>query len=433
MSSSQQIASFRKVSAGILASAHLAGLDDRPVVAKRDISLVLKRVSPALGIDGTTYHVLDILLGLVQSDDFQAGRRPVVAISNQRLADYTQRSTRTVARCLKKLVEAGILAYRDSSTGRRFVYRGHAGEPEQAFGLDFTPTCFNLEAFKEQADAFQRRLRQQQAAKRAVIRHSRAIVDLVNAMGPEFADFETRCEEIRLREGVELIDRAELLKALYLEALEAVHEMHKDQNSNEKTTCEGDISVIPLPITSHPDSLTCKKERTCSNEQENKSKSDNGYAVEMAFEKKPSGGGNPSQQANKPADTSRSEKSTVSATTPGINAGKTNLDGVSIGLLQSACSTVQAEIGASFSSWPAICDAAEDLRVLIGLSPAGYLSAVERQGRYLAAACLAVVAEKALRDPEQISSPGGYFRAMIDRAGEGKLHLYKTLHGLVNT
>jgi replication initiation protein RepC len=69
--------------------------------------------------------------------------------------------------------------------------------------------------------------------------------------------------------------------------------------------------------------------------------------------------------------------------------------------------------------------------MLIGLSPSGYQLAVERQGRYLAAACLAVVAEKALRDPEHIASPGGYFRAMIDRAGEGKLHLHKSLHGLV--
>jgi replication initiation protein RepC len=96
MSSSQQIASFRKVSAGILASAHLASQEDRPKVTKKEISLVLKRVAPALGIDGTAYHVLDILLGLVQADDFQAGKRPVVAISNQRLAEYTRRTTRTV-------------------------------------------------------------------------------------------------------------------------------------------------------------------------------------------------------------------------------------------------------------------------------------------------------------------------------------------------
>eukprot|EP00903_Cladosiphon_okamuranus_P021559 g19821.t1 len=292
MSSSQQIASFRKVSAGILASAHLASQEDRPKVTKKEISLVLKRVAPALGIDGTAYHVLDILLGLVQPDDFQAGRRPVVAISNQRLAEYTRRTTRTVTRCLKKLVEAGVLAYRDSPTGRRYVYRGSEGALEQAYGLDFSPACFNLEAFKAQADAFQRRIKAEQEARRAVTRFSRAIADMAELEPAEFHGFAARAQS-------------------------------------------------------------------------------------------------------------------------------------------SACSSVQAETGVSLSSWPALCGAAEQLRMLIGLSPAGYQLAVERQGRYLAAACLAVVAEKALRDPEHIASPGGYFRAMIDRAGEGKLHLHKSLHGLV--
>lgn len=68
--------------------------------------------------------------------------------------------------------------------------------------------------------------------------------------------------------------------------------------------------------------------------------------------------------------------------------------------------------------------------MLIGVSPSAYAQAVEQQGRYVAAACLAVVAEKALRDPEQISRPGGYFRAMIERAGEGRLHLARSLFGL---
>lgn len=112
---------------------------------------------------------------------------------------------------------------------------------------------------------------------------------------------------------------------------------------------------------------------------------------------------------------------------------ETNLDGVSIGLIQSACSQVQGEIGLSFANWNRLCQAADHLRILIGLSPAGYQNAVERQGKYLAAVCLVVVAEKALRDPEQIASPGGYFRAMIDRAGEGKLHLYKSLFGLTHS
>ncbi|WP_340277209.1 replication initiation protein RepC [Roseibium algae] len=110
---------------------------------------------------------------------------------------------------------------------------------------------------------------------------------------------------------------------------------------------------------------------------------------------------------------------------------ETKLDGVSIGLIQSACSTLQEETGLEISTWPALCEAADQLRVLIGLSQPAFNEAIKRQGRYLAAACIAVVTEKALRDPEQISSPGGYFRAMIDRAADGKLHLNKSLHGLV--
>lgn len=418
MSSSQQIASFRKVSAGILASAHLASQEDRPKVTKKEISLVLKRVAPALGIDGTAYHVLDILLGLVQADDFQAGKRPVVAISNQRLAEYTRRTTRTVTRCLKKLVEAGVLAYRDSPTGRRYMYRGSEGDFAQAYGLDFTPACFNLEAFKTQADAFQRRIKAEQEARRAVTRFSRAIADMAELEPAEFHGFATRAQSVVNRDGLNVMEKATILESLYTEIL-ARHEA-QSLETKDKMSCAGDIDVSPLSITTQTDSLGSNPQRTCSNEQDTEFPSDNGFAVEMALEKEPCGGRSETQRPKSQAGRGGASK-----------FPETNLDGVSIGLIQSACSSVQAETGINLNSWPALCGAAEQLRLLIGLSPAGYQLAVERQGRYLAAACLVVVAEKALRDPEHIASPGGYFRAMIDRAGEGKLHLHKSLHGLV--
>ncbi|MCR9059448.1 MAG: plasmid replication protein RepC [Rhodobacteraceae bacterium] len=418
MSSSQQIASFRKVSAGILASAHLASQEDRPKVTKKEISLVLKRVAPALGIDGTAYHVLDILLGLVQADDFQAGKRPVVAISNQRLAEYTRRTTRTVTRCLKKLVEAGVLAYRDSPTGRRYMYRGSDGDFAQAYGLDFTPACFNLEAFKAQADAFQRRIKAEQEAKRAVTRFSRAIADMVELEPAEFHGFAARAHSVVNRDELTVVEKAGILETIYTEIL-ALHDTHSLEIKDEMSSA-GDIDVSPLSNTTPTDSPGSNPQRTCSNEQDTEFSSDNGSAVEMALEKEPCGGRSETQRPKSQAGRG-----------VGSKFPETNLDGVSIGLIQSACSSVQAETGINLNSWPALCGTAEQLRLLIGLSPAGYQLAVERQGRYLAAACLVVVAEKALRDPEHIASPGGYFRAMIDRAGEGKLHLHKSLHGLV--
>ena len=109
------------------------------------------------------------------------------------------------------------------------------------------------------------------------------------------------------------------------------------------------------------------------------------------------------------------------------------LDGVSIGLIAAACSLTQEETDTRFASWIDLLAAVHDMRVLIGLSETGYAQAVLRHGKHLPAACLAVVAEKALRDPNQITSPGGYFRAMIDRASEHKLNLKKSLFGLANT
>ena len=172
------IANFRSLSDGIIASAILAQQDNRPIIEKHELSMTLKRVAPALGIKGTAYHILDILLGLVHADDFQEGNTPIVAISNQRLAEYTQHTTRTVTRGLKQLVEAGILAYKDSPTGRRFIDRNRAGKVIQAYGLDFTPACFNLAAFRQKADAFQRALNAEREAKRTVTRLARAILDL---------------------------------------------------------------------------------------------------------------------------------------------------------------------------------------------------------------------------------------------------------------
>lgn len=88
--------------------------------------------------------------------------------------------------------------------------------------------------------------------------------------------------------------------------------------------------------------------------------------------------------------------------------------------------------GKEFRSWPELAAAAPVMRVMIGLSEAGWVDGAGRVGRYAAAAILATVLEKSARLPDQISSPGGYFRAMIDRAVEGQLHLEKSLFGLAD-
>lgn len=108
------------------------------------------------------------------------------------------------------------------------------------------------------------------------------------------------------------------------------------------------------------------------------------------------------------------------------------LSSVSLGLLAVACREAQTFTGVKFETWAGVAQAGETLRRMIGLSDAGWQDGLSRVGRHAASAIVATVLEKSLRDPELISKPGGYFRAMVDRASEGELHLVRSLFGLAD-
>jgi replication initiation protein RepC len=414
------VSSFRKVTPGILASQRLAMSNDIPDIGKPEVAIALKRAAQPLGLTSTAYHVLDILLGLSKSEDWKGEARPIVAISNEKLASYVGRSERTVIRAIKQLVEARVLAYRDSSTGRRWVHRNGRGDITFAYGLDFTPARVRYHEIKRMADEWQAELNAMREAKRTVTRVSRAIVDILDVTSdPSLADFPCQMEAI-LASGLDVQDKALALQDLYDLLLEAAAEVQATEKTskNNNMTGEHDKGVTQLSNTNSPDS--CLNNRTSANADELNTKSDVAYGAEEAPEKEqaePVGGKSTFKRPqNRPggADFQRS----------------TSLDAVSISLLESACTAVQSDFGLSLGSWPELMSAAEVMRVGIGLSESAYTQACGRLGRQAAAAILAVVAEKALRDPEKISSPGGYFRACCDRAAEGKLALAKSLFGL---
>ncbi|EAV41479.1 plasmid replication protein RepCa2 [Stappia aggregata IAM 12614] len=381
----------------------------------------MKRAAQPIGLTSTAYHVLDILLGLSKPDDWKGDNRPVVAISNEKLASYVGKSERTVIRAIKQLVEARILAYRDSSTGRRWVHRNDSGDITFAYGLDFTPARVRYREIKRQADEWQAHLNAVREAKRTVARLSRAIVDIVEATkDADLTDFLDQMQAI-LESQQDVQIKAQALLDLYdlvMETLKEASDTREKGSKNNNTSCEDDIDVTPLFNTSSPDS--CLNNRTSANADEIKPNPDVAYGAEMAPEKEQAQRGRGSnqrysgQKGTGKADFVRSE----------------TLDAVSISLLESACTSIQSDFGVALKSWPDLISATDVLRIGIGLSEKGFTDACGKLGRHVAAAILAMVAEKALRDPEKISSPGGYFRACCERAAEGRLALAKSLFGL---
>jgi len=407
------VASFRRVTPGIVASARLAMANDVPDTTKGEIALLLKRAAPVLGIDGTTYHVMDILLGLSRADDWKGAGRPIVAISNAKLAEYTMRSERTVIRCIRRLVEVGVAAYRDSSTGRRFVYRNSQGEISAGYGIDFTPSRVRIAELKSAVDQYRDKLNKELAAKRDISRLSRAIADICEAFPDQAVDWSVRVNELR-GATLSLERRAEECRALHT----TIVEESAAESLVHNLSCEGDIHVMPYINTTHESLFESRDKRTRSNERDiiypNGSK-----AAEEAFEKKYAG----------TAETKQARSKTESGRDSETIQGEV-LGSVSIGLLQVACRQGQAMIGARFDSWSALGRSGESLRRMIGLSEAGWVDGRTKVGLYAASAILATVLEKSIRDPDQISKPAGYFRAMIDRAVDGKLNLERSLFGL---
>ncbi|MHC2566285.1 replication initiation protein RepC [Bradyrhizobium diazoefficiens] len=409
-----EIASFRRVTPAILASARLAMANDVPEVSKAEVAIVLKKAAPILGIDGATYHVMDILIGLSRSDDWKGANRPIVAISNAKLAEYTARSVRQVSRCIKRLVEAGIVAYRDSPTGRRFVYRDKEGGIDKGYGLDFTPARVRIKELKSLVDDFQARLNSEQEARRATTRLSRAIVDACEAY-PERADEWTALLDAIRGRKLSDVDEAAALDALHQKVIGEVTEEYV----TPQMSCEGDMDVAPNINTTSQNSFESKTKQPRSNERVVFQKKDDRFAVARPAETKSDAGGIGRQTQYGAVFGSDEVQSQI-------------LGSISVSLIRSACPEASEIAGRPFKSWPELTAAADVMRVMIGLSEAAWIDGASRVGRYAAAAILATVLEKSLRNPEQISSPGGYFRAMVDRGVEGSLRLEKSLFGLAD-
>ncbi|KZL15336.1 hypothetical protein PsAD2_03718 [Pseudovibrio axinellae] len=423
MQSLGSVASFRKLTPAMMKAQHLALANDIVETSKAEVAMALKKAAPALGIDGTCYHILDILIGLTGADDWQPNRRPLVAISNEKLAEYVCRSKRTVMRCLKRLVEAGVMAYRDSPTGRRYIHRGEyrhgkRGEIERGFGFDFSPARQRVHELKELGDAFARRLKQEKDARRTVSRLLRALEDMSILAAKENVDFSEvdQALEMLAEKPMNTLHRAEILQGLYEMAIALFAQDNAEGETNssfdKEMTCAGDTHDAPYnntnPLTQETSNIT---RRSAHTDHLNHSDPDKA-GIKKAFDEK------------------QKSKITASSTKHPADAP---LENISLGLLKTALVNLQEALGFEFNSWSDLISSSGDISLLIGLSPSAWQQAEGRVGRYIAAAVLATTAEKALRDPLLISSLGGYFRACVDRAMDGELALHKSLFGLAQT
>lgn len=405
---------------GILASAALAMQGDHAPATKSQVASALKKCASRLGIKGYTYQILDTLLAISPAKDWTQGNRPVVAISNARLAYDLGICEKTVSRSIRALVEAGIVAYRDSPTGRRYVNREGGG----SFGLDFSPARQRLAELEELASAHIETWRSMRETTRQSQGIARQIVDALEQLrrdGHETDGFENRFNSL-IAHFHEMRSQPEYLAQLVALLKDVLHLYEPDDQSGSAKPFDNepeespaqDNSVPPYTTTTSPHSVRYERHRANARSVDT---SEIGYADQMAFEKKPVRAGSYAQDLQ----TRDSDPATT------------------LDLLRLGCRQLQAEYGISLKSWRELEDHAETIRTMIQIPRETWVAGVQVAGRQNAAAALAIVAEKMIRAAAQkpgaveIAKPARYFLSMLYRSTKGELHLAPTLRALAKS
>ena len=93
--------------------------------------------------------LLDMFGAFTKLQDWEEGRQPIVWASNAYLMEQTGFSLSALKRHARRLVEAGLIAFKDSPNGKRWGHRGEDGYIIEAYGYDLAPLAARAEEFEQ--------------------------------------------------------------------------------------------------------------------------------------------------------------------------------------------------------------------------------------------------------------------------------------------
>jgi replication initiation protein RepC len=418
-----QPSGWRKASAGLAAAEQLAQAGEQVSVPKTRAFVAVKRVGAYIGLKAGDMMLLDTLGAFTQAQDWEEGQRPIVWASNAYLMEQTGFSLSALKRHARRLAEIGVISFQDSPNGKRWGRRDAEGRIVEAYGFDLSPLSARVEEFEELHADLQaerelcRRLKRQITVARRMIR-ARIEAAVGSALRGPWTQFTGLFEELLDRlpgrhEASEQLARLltwfkelqERVEAAYLKATEDVQPVENTPEtkgqSSEKTQEMNPREVISDPhilITNQLDPVT-----------RNSSENEEVAAVVPNAQ--------PEDQVDRELEEWVAE----------VRKKRTALD---IPTIMQACPEFASwarNMGGFLKDWGDLHRVAGQLRPMIGVSEHAWNVAQDRLGKQVATAALALVFEKHCAG--EVSSPGGYLRGMVEKAGAGELHLERSFYG----
>ncbi|MGH0315136.1 plasmid replication protein RepC [Sinorhizobium meliloti] len=391
----------------------LAESADIGTVTRAQLAVLAQSLTCTGLINGTESHLLVALINTAPAESFDKSGRPIVFKSNQQLAFEIGRSIGRVSRMLSRLFDAGLITMQDSGNYKRYPIRNGDGEITDGCGIDLRILIVRYaeldelvrqaRAEKKAADAALRRYRGAlRNARYALAAAARLSEDSLSRLG-------ARIERVSNIVGIagkassRVLRRATALLEWLIERMMQLPRRSAEVSETNNMTCPYVENGMHKQITTpHPFDDSSEERRSAYAEQLSSPKA--GSASKWAFEES-------LRRRRSEINQPRRLPQTMVA-------------------LQDVLRAVPAlkTYGFAPTSWAELARAIPLMCRFAGISEDARARAVDQMGEQQAAVAVAVTLEK--YDRQEVSSPGGYLRAMTDRARAGELHLARSVFGL---
>lgn len=391
------------------AQTEVKNCDVNVVADKWKLFRMITEARPLLGISDRALAVLHALLSFHKPNEMDSTTNLIVFPSNRELSLRCHgMAPVTLRRHLASLVEAGMIIRRDSPNGKRYVRRDQEGELKTVFGFDLLPLVVKASEYEELAATIRAEDLARRILRERISLHRRDIAKMImfaeeQALeGPWDALSERFMPLARpLLRGLDKTDLGAL--AENLDDLRADVEKLLELNSNlAKSTANDD-----------------QNERHIQNQN-----SDSKFDFEPGFRKTQGADRSDHLDWTDEAET----KEMLSSHQP-AHSGLKPPKAFPLGLVLKACPDIIDYALGGINSWPDLIQTANLVRVTLGISPDAWNQAMEIFGPNEAAIVVSAILQKG----ESILSPGGYLRALTDKARAGSFSSGPLLMGLLRT
>ncbi|RZS77378.1 replication initiation protein RepC [Phyllobacterium myrsinacearum] len=393
----------------------------------------LTQARAAFFLSDRTIAVLEALLSFYPETLLDGSAPLVVFPSNAELSMRTRgMSSATIRRHLAALVEAGLIIRRDSPNGKRYARRGEGGEIEHAFGFDLSPLALRADEIRDHAAAARDMERAIHRVRSEITIHLRDVSKTIDAGLSEERPgaWEAYADELAALSG-------RVSRHLPLETMKTRRDALADLRSRVEKAYLDTLSNKEMSGT---DSLSERHIQNSNIEHHFERASEKSQKRTAAPET--ANNGNAEAEENHKAEAGRSQAMSKmrqrllnakvkraqlgDIRTGDLAAGPVKAAALPLGAVLEACPQIRDYARNDIEDWRDLMQTAGLVRSMLGISPDAWERARETMGDINASITIAAILERA----GEIRSPGGYLRALTDRAEIGQYSVIPVIKAL---